>query len=121
MCSEEGMRKKVILGVCLALITALAWVAAPALSLRPYIPGAVDFEHAIPAAKRMAPAAVASAPSARPHEAVPRWISPPIDAPHRFDLVGVAGEMRTVQIRARDDGGRWSDWVEQEDGTPIYV
>src|SRR4051794_11964587 len=121
MCSEEGMRKKVILGVCLALITALAWVAAPALSLRPYIPGAVDFEHAIPAAKRMAPAAVASAHSARPHEAAPRWISPPIDAPHRFDLVGVAREMRTVEIRARDGGGRWSDWVEQEDGTPIYV
>jgi hypothetical protein len=115
------MRKKVILGVCLALITALAWVAAPALSLRPYIPGAVDFEHAIPAAKRMAPAAVASARSAHPRETAPRWISPPITAPHRFDLVGVAREMRTVQIRARDDGGRWSDWVEQDDGTPIYV
>jgi uncharacterized protein with LGFP repeats len=35
--------------------------------------------------------------------------------------VGVAREMRAVEIRARDDGGRWSDWVEQEDGTPIYV
>src|SRR3954453_18718059 len=121
MCSEEGMRKKVILGVCLALITAVAWVAAPALSLRPYMPGAVDFEHAIPAAKRMAPAAIASAHSAHPRETAPRWISPPIEAPHRFDLVGVAREMKAVQIRVRDDGGRWSERVDQEDGTPIYV
>jgi hypothetical protein len=115
------MRRKVIVGVCLALITALAWVAAPALSLRPYIPGAVDFEHAIPAEKRMGPAAIAAARSNYPRETAPRWISPPIDAPHRFDLVGVARETRPVQIRARDDGGRWSDWVEQDDGTPIYV
>ena len=57
------MRKRVLPGVCLALITALAWVAAPALSLRPYIPGAVDFERAIPAAKRMTALAVTSARS----------------------------------------------------------
>jgi hypothetical protein len=115
------MRKKVLLGALLALITALAWVAAPALSLRPYMPGAVDFESAIPSAKRMAPAAVASARRAHPGEKAARWISPPIDAPHRFDLVGVARELRSVQIRVRDDDGRWSDWVEQEDGTPIYA
>ncbi len=115
------MRKRLLMGVGLALITALAWVAAPALSLRPYMTGAVDFEHAIPAAKRMAPPAIASAHSSHPREAAPRFISPPIKAPHRFDLVGVAREMRTVQIRVRDDGGQWSNWVDQEDGTPIYV
>ncbi len=112
------MRKKVVLGVTLSLITALAWVAAPALSLRPYMSGAVDFERALPVAKRMTPVAIASARSAGKS---PRWISPPVQAPHRFDLVGVAREMRTVQIRVRDDGGRWSEWVDQEDGTPIYV
>ncbi len=115
------MRKRITTGVGLALITALAWVAAPALSLRPYMTGAVDFEHAIPAAKRMAPAAIASAHGSHPREAAPRFISPPIEAPHPFDLVGVAREMRTVEIRVRDDGGRWSNWVDQEDGTPIYV
>ncbi len=115
------MRKRLLMGVGLALITALAWVAAPALSLRPYITGAVDFEHGIPAAKRMAPAAIASARSAHPREAAPRWISPPIEAPHRFDLVGIARELRPVEIRVRDDGGRWSGWVDQEDGAPIYV
>ncbi len=108
-------------GACLWLITALVWVAAPALSLRTYMPGAVDFERPLPAAKRMSPAALASARRAHPKEAAPRWISPPIEAPDRFDLVGVAREPRAVEIRARDDGGRWSEWVEQEDGTPIYV
>jgi uncharacterized protein with LGFP repeats len=29
--------------------------------------------------------------------------------------------MRTVQIRIRNDAGRWSEWVDQDDGTPIYV
>src|SRR5215212_3371167 len=120
MCSEVIARKRLLTAGCLALMTALAWVAAPALSLRPYIPGAVDFEHAIPAGKRMAPAAIASARSAHPDEVAPRWISPPIEAPHRFDLVGVAREMRAVEIRVRDDDGGWSEWVEQEDGTPIY-
>jgi N-acetylmuramoyl-L-alanine amidase len=131
MCFPVTMRKRdsrvrisatrLAMAVGLALVTALAWVAAPALSLRPYMTGAVDFDHAIPAAKRMAPAAIASARSAHPHEAAPRWISPPIEAPHRFDLVGVAREMRSVEIRVRDDAGRWSGWVGQEDGTPIYV
>ncbi len=115
------MRKRISLTISLALLTALAWTAAPALSLRPYMTGAVDFEHTIPAAKRMDPAAIASARDGDPHAATPRWISPPIEAPHRFDLVGVAREPRNVEIRVRDDGGRWSNWVEQEDGTPIYV
>jgi hypothetical protein len=114
-------RIRLLTGVWLALITALIWVAAPALSLRPYTPGAVDFERAIPAAKRIAPNALAAARKADPKKAPPRWISPPIDAPDRFDLVGVARELRSVEIRARDDGGRWSEWVEQEDGTPVYV
>jgi hypothetical protein len=120
MCSRR-VGKRVLLAISLTLITALVWVAAPALSLRPYAPGAVDFERAIPAAKRMSPAAVASVRKAEPKEPAPRWISPPIEAPDRFDLVGVARELRSVEIRVRDDDGRWSEWVEQEDGTPIYA
>jgi hypothetical protein len=115
------MRRWVLLGACLALLGASPWVAAPALSLRPYMPGGVDFERAIPSAKRISAAAVTAARSAHPHERAPRWISPPVEAPHRFDLVGVAREMRTVQIRVRDNGRRWSEWADQEDGTPIYV
>ena len=115
------MRKKVVLGVCTALVGGFAWVAAPALSLRPYEPGGVDFERLIPKPKRISATAVASAQAAHPDEKAPRWISPPVEAPHRFDLVGVARELRTVQIRVRDDGGRWTTWVDQEDGTPIYT
>jgi hypothetical protein len=116
------MRRKFLLGVSVGLvIAALAWIAAPALSLRTYMPGAVDFERAIPASKRIAPAAIAAARRADPKETPPRWISALIDAPERFDLVGVARELRNVEIRARDRGGRWSEWGEQEDGTPIYV
>jgi hypothetical protein len=115
------MRKPVLLGVGLALLGGFAWVAAPALSLRPYMPGGVDIERGIPQAKRISATAVAAAHAAHPHRRPARWISPPIEAPHSFDLVGVAREMRTVQIRVRDDGGKWTNWVEQEDGTPIYV
>src|SRR5262245_53136896 len=116
------MRRKVTLGVCAALLLAgFAWVAAPALSLRPYMPGGVDFERGIPQAKRVSAKMAAAARATHPHEKAPRWISPPIDAPHRFDLVGVAREMRTVQIRVRDGGGGWTNWVDQDDGTPIYV
>jgi len=81
-----------VTGVCLALITVLAWVAAPALSLRPYIPGGVDFERGIGSAKRIGPAAVASARAAHPHQTAPRWISPPIEAPDRFKAAIWLGE-----------------------------
>ncbi|HEY7266241.1 MAG TPA: N-acetylmuramoyl-L-alanine amidase [Solirubrobacterales bacterium] len=115
------MRRWVLTGVCLALLGGFAWVAAPALSLHPYMPGGVDFERGIPKAKRISGKAVAAARAAHPRHRPARWVSPPVEAPHSFDLVGVAREMRTVQIRVRDDGGRWSDWVSQEDGSPIYV
>jgi N-acetylmuramoyl-L-alanine amidase-like protein len=120
-CSGNTMRRTLIAALALTLLGVFAWVAAPALSLRPYQPGAVDFERGLPVAKRLAAPAVAAYRSSNPGEPAPRWISPPVEAPHRFDLVGVPRELRTLEIRVRDDGGRWSDWVEQEDATPIYA
>ena len=115
------MRKSLTIALCLAILALLAWVAAPALSLRPYIPGAVDFESSLPAAKRIDQTAKLRALASEEGEPAPSWISPPVSAPHRFDLVGVAKEMREIEIRVRDNGGEWSDWVPQDDATPIYV
>jgi hypothetical protein len=115
------MRAKLIGALSLALIGVFAWVAAPALSLRPYMPGGVDFEAGLPTAKRLPAKAIAAARAAEPKEKPPRWISPPVEAPDRFDLVGVARETRPLEIRVRDNDGEWSEWVEQEDGTPVFV
>ena len=79
---------------------ALLVVAAPALSVRPYVPRPVDFEMAPPpgAARAARSGAVTSAP---------------LRAPKRFNVVGLrwrgGGEAR-VAMRVRAGGGRWSPW-----------
>ena len=97
----------------------LAWVAAPALSVQPWRPAAVDFEQELPDAKQVSAAARAAA--GIQDTPASRWISPPVTAPRQFDLVGIAGEMRPVELRARPDGGEWSEWVETHGGDPVYV
>jgi len=116
------MRAKLLAAISMAAIALFVWVAAPALSLQPYMPGAVDFERGVPGAKRI-PAAKRSALAAHAPkgERPARWISRPVEAPHEFDLVGIARERRHVEIRVREEGGRWTEWVEQTEGTPIYV
>jgi hypothetical protein len=43
-----------------------------------------------------------------------------IDAPGRFDLAGLSGELRHYEIRARTRGGEWSDWGETANGDPVW-
>src|SRR5215210_2432331 len=83
----------------------LLLVVAPALSVRPYQPRAVDFEIAGPALQ---------AAGSRPVR------SPVVRAPKRFNVVGLrwsgSAEPR-ISIRVRRDGGRWSRWVKVEGGS----
>lgn len=116
----KKMRRLPPIAICLAMLAACAWAAAPALSLRPYVAPATDFEAPLSGAHRVPEGAAAKASADRHHDHN-RWITPPISAPHRFDLVGVARELREVELRVRDEGGEWSEWVEQADGTPVYV
>ena len=105
----------------------MAWCVAPALSLTPYAAPAVDFTQPVPAVTALghgqaSPRAAAgeASGSEAPDEGPVRFVSPVIEAPARFDLAGIAGELRPIEYRARPAGGDWSDWVEASDGNPVY-
>jgi len=105
----QGVLGKLKPLLLVALAAGFAWVAAPALSTARYVPRAVDFEQRLPAVARLD---AGKGPA--------EYRSRVLVAPKRFDLVGLAGELRALEIRARDAGGEWSDWIETEDGNPIY-
>ncbi len=108
----------------LALACAFGWVAAPALSSQPYLPAPVDFEQGLPHAEAVAagPLAARSARPGHDHagEGTVSFRTAAITAPERFDLVGLAGEMRPLELRARNDDGEWSKWIETANGDPVY-
>jgi hypothetical protein len=99
------------------------WAAAPALSARPDVPEAVDFEQPLPRLDRVGPISRAGRKGAHSHLGTGpvSYRSDPITAPKRFDLVGVAGELRPLELRARERGGPWSDWVRTAAGDPVYT
>ena len=103
-------------GGLLALV--LAWVAAPALSSQRYMPEAVDFEQPLPQLRAHPGAAAAKATLAG--RGPVSFRSESIEAPKRFDLAGIAGARRPYELRGRDSGGEWSEWVHAEDGNPVY-
>jgi hypothetical protein len=116
------------LTLCLlfAALAALTWVVAPALSTQRYIPKAVDFSQPVPQSKQLRePSPEAARIDARQNsyglDGPVLYRSRPIEAPHRFDLVGIAGEMDAFEFRVRDDGGDWTDWVETDNGDPVYT
>jgi uncharacterized protein with LGFP repeats len=50
-----------------------------------------------------------------------RYLSPTVEAPHEFDLVGLAGEIRQIELRVRGGDGEWSPWTDVEGGDPLYT
>jgi hypothetical protein len=99
---------------------ALAWGAAPALSLRPYVPQPSDFTQPVPDVSATGAASAGRSAHAHEGEGPVRWISPVIAAPARFDLVGIEAELEPIEYRARPAGGEWSDWIETANGDPVY-
>jgi hypothetical protein len=93
------MLRRTCLVACVAMLAAVVWLCAPALSRGPYVPHAEDFSMALP--ELGARAATASV-----HTPVYR-------APRRFDLVGLHWRSGhgTVSMRFRETGGRWTKWV----------
>lgn len=106
--------------VALTLTVAGGWAVAPAVSSTPYLPGAVDFQQRLPAVARIPVAAARSADHAHPNEGPVTHLSPVIKAPARFDAVGLARELRPTEMRARDEAGKWSGWVEAAHGDPAW-
>jgi hypothetical protein len=89
------------------LVTAglAVWLAAPALSVRPFVPQAVDFAQALPAGTT----------------AGAGWRSGVVHAPKRFDLVGLtwrSPRALRARIRVRSAAGRWSPWTAMGDAHP---
>jgi hypothetical protein len=119
-----ALKRTLRFGIPAGAAGVLLWSVAPALSLTPYVPEAVDFEQRVPAVERVAaPSGPNTASTAHTHgngEGAVRFRSPVIDAPARFDLVGVAGELRPLEYRARLDGEEWTRWVETANGDPVY-
>ena len=80
----------------------IVWLAAPALSARPFVPRAVEFEQGLAARDWV-------------RGADGRRRSPVVVAPKRFDLVGLHWDEHaeaSAQIRVRDaDAGRWGRWT----------
>jgi hypothetical protein len=116
--------KRLISWVTAAMAVAMAaWAAAPALSTNVYVPGGVDFEQALDGVQRIAPTGTAKRTAKEGDhgdEGPVTHRSAVIIAPQRFDLAGLARERRATELRARDEGGEWSEWVETTNGDPVY-
>ena len=120
------MKRRVskLIGVAmLAVGIGAIWIVAPALSTSPYVPRAVDFEQPLgDAVERVARAGIAAKHGDHGHDEGPiRFQSRPIQAPRRFDLVGVAGHLEDLELRTRRSDEGWSNWVEAPDGSPVWA
>jgi len=107
------MRSKLrIASVCAAIaaLAALVWAVAPAISLDRFAPEPVNFSQKVPETERLSDG-----------DGRVRFSSDTIEAPKRFDLVGLTEADSPVELRVREEGGEWSRWVETNDAEPIWT
>ena len=118
--------KRTVITLLLAAFASFVWAVAPAQSSKAGAPAATaDFTQALPKARQLAK------PSPKLLRQVDRdgygvdgpiiYRTAPVSAPRSFDFVGVQGEMRALEFRARSEGEAWSDWVEADNGDPVYT
>jgi hypothetical protein len=99
----------------------LGWALAPSLSAERHASGTRDFEQRLFSVERVAHAERSTLGDSHhgDHGAVTHR-SGVIEAPARFDAVGLARELRPLELRARDAGGEWSELVETANGDPAW-
>ena len=98
--------KALVFGLLIGLVAAPSAAAAPE---------ARDFERPLAGVASVAGAGARSADGLVTHR------SDVVRAGARFDAVGLAGEMRPLEIRAREAGEPWTEWSEIAGGDPLYV
>ena len=104
------MKRVLSLAVGAVLVALLAFVA-PALSVRPYQPEPVEFDMAAPVERGAG--ADPLGPS-RALRAAGAYVSRPVRAPRRFNLVGMrwSGTAEpAIAVRVRSAGGSWGRWT----------
>ena len=111
--------------LALGSTVALGWLLAPALSAHQYLPGARDFEQPLTGVERVSEAASATVTPRAGHDGHPgegpvSYRSGVIVAPARFDAAGLARELRPLELRGRESGGEWSEWIEIANGDPAW-
>jgi hypothetical protein len=105
--------KRSLSAVAAVVVAAFLVVAAPAMSVKPYLPTPVDFEMSAPGGE-----------GARAARATSGFLSAPIRAPKRFNLVGMKWRSHAepgIAVRVRATGGAWGPWTPVDahtDGAP---
>lgn len=105
--AEPLLTKRLKQTAALASIAGSLALAAPALAAPP---SGTDFSQPLPAAAQLR---AGGGPAA--------YRTAPIEAPRRFDLVGVDGARGELDYRTARDGGAWSDWVTADAGEPVWA
>jgi hypothetical protein len=116
----QGNGRKAAWLAVVGAVAGLVWMVAPALSLDRFSPEPVNFEQPVPDVSALS-AREARRAGGKAGGGPVRYLTEPISAPARFDLVGLVDQKRPVEVRARESGGDWSPWVETTKGEPVWT